>query len=100
MTKFNYTPQLVRATLLASAVLAIPMIALAHGGVDDGHIEEVIVDTGTHSAGASELIKAWTPRWWGLLLTSTLLTSALSYGVWKYLQVVPPKKAGSPEEKK
>lgn len=94
--KSNSNLQLLRATLLASAVLAIPMIAMAHGGVDDGHIEEVIVDTGTHSAGASELIRAWTPRWWGLLLTSTLLTSALSYGVWKYLQVRPPQKSMTP----
>lgn len=90
--KSNSHSQLFRATLLASAVLAIPMIVSAHGGVPDGHVEEVIVDTGTHSAGASELIKAWTPRWWGLLLASTFLTSVLSYGVWKYLQVRPPQK--------
>jgi len=100
MTKFHYNPQLLRATLLASAVLALPLVALAHGGVDDGHIEEVVVETGTHSAGASELIRAWTPRWWGLLITSGLLTSALSYGVWKYLQVRPSKKSVSPETPK
>ena len=88
--------QLLRATLLASAVLAIPLIVSAHGGVDDGHIEEVVVETATHSAGASELLRAWTPRWWGLLITSGLLTSALSYGVWKYLQVRPPQKSVSP----
>lgn len=93
MTKFHYTPQLLGATLLASAVLTLPLIAAAHGGVDDGHIEEVVVETGTHSAGSSELLKAWTPRWWGLLIVSSALTGALSYGVWKYLQVRPPKKS-------
>lgn len=84
--------QLLGATLLASAVLAVPLIVSAHGGVDDGDAE-VVAGTVAHHAGASELLKAWTPRWWGLLLTSALITSALSYGVWKYLQVRPPEKS-------
>lgn len=96
--KSNSNLQLLRATLLASTVLAIPFIALAHGAVPDGHVE--VAEAVAPSAGSSALIKAWTPIWWGLLGVSTLLTSALSYGVWKYLQVAPPKKSGVPEEKK
>lgn len=87
------TAQQFTAAACASIVLALPIIALAHGEIDDGHVEAA-ADMATHSAGASELIKAWTPRWWGLLLVSGGLTSALSYGVWKYLQVRPVQKSG------
>lgn len=88
----NITAQQFKAAALASIACSLPIVALAHGGVDDGHVEEV-VDMATRSTGASELIKAWTPRWWGLLITSTILTSLLSYGVWKYMQVAPHKKS-------
>ncbi len=85
--KHTITSQQLTTTLLATAVLLLPVIALAHGGVDDGH-----VDADGHHAGASELLHAWSPQWWGLLAVSTILTSGLSYLVWKYLQVEPPKK--------
>lgn len=56
-------------------------------GVGDGHTDHV------HSAGGSDLLKPWTPRWFGLLGVATLLTLGLSLGVWRYLQVEPIKKA-------
>ena len=75
------------AAALASAVLVLPLVAMAHGGVSDGD-----VDADGHSEGASALMKAGSPRWLGLLAFSVLSIGGLSYGVWKYLQVAPPKK--------
>jgi hypothetical protein len=59
-------------------------------GVGDGHTDH------THTAGGSDLLKAWSSRWWGLLVAATLLTSGLSFLVWKYLQVAPIKKTVAP----
>lgn len=86
------TTQQLTTTILAAAVLLLPVIALAHGGVNDG---DGVVDADGHHAGASELLRAWSPRWWGLLAVATLLTSGLSFLVWKYLQVELPKKTVS-----
>jgi hypothetical protein len=60
------------------------------GGVGDGHTDH------THAAGGSDLLQAWSSRWWGLLAVATLLTLGLSLGVWRYLQVEPIKKATAP----
>lgn len=81
---------------IAAAVLLLPALALAHGGVDDG---DGVIDADGHHAGGSELLKAWSSHWWGLLAVSSLLTSGLSYLVWKYIQVAPVKKtaASAPE---
>lgn len=73
---------------LAAAMMLLPFIVLAHGGEDDGHVEEVVVKT---TAGASALLKPFSSEWWGLLAVSSVLTAALSFGVWKYLQVPNPK---------
>ncbi len=89
------TSQQLTTTLLASTLLLLPVIALAHGGVDDGDAAGPL-DADGHHVGASELLIAWSPKWWGLLAVSTLLTSGLSFLVWKYLQVVPPKKSIPP----
>ena len=89
--KLSSTEQKIAATLLAGSVLLLPMIAAAHGGVDDG--DGGVVDPDGHHAGASALMKAGSPAWLGLLFVSIALMSALSYGVWKFLQVAPPKKA-------
>jgi hypothetical protein len=59
-----------------------PVVATA----SDGHTDH------THAAGGSDLLKPWTPRWFGLLGVATLLTLGLSLGVWRYLQVEPIKK--------
>lgn len=96
------TSQQLGTTILAAAVLLLPVIALAHGGVDDG---DGVVDADGHHAGASELLVALSARWWGLLAVATLLTSGLCFLVWKYLQVSLPKKAisataSAAEEKK
>ena len=71
---------------LAFSALVLPAIALAHGGVDDGHIE-----ADGHSDGTSALLVAGSVRWFGLLAFSTLLTALLSYGVYRYIQVAPVK---------
>lgn len=83
---------------LAAAAIMLPFLAFGHGGEDDGHVEEAVVKT---TAGASALLKAFSPQWWGLLVVSAILTAALSFGVWKYLQVPVPKKnaAEKPEAK-
>lgn len=89
------TQKLLAHTIAFGAIL-LPVIALGHGEVEDGHIEEVVVKTVKTAAGSSALLKSFSPAWWGLLAVSALLTAGLSYGVWKYLQVPLVKKA-SPE---
>ncbi len=74
--------------LLATGNWQLVTIASAHGGVDDGH-----VDASGHALGASALLKAFSPQWWALLLVALLITSALSYFMWRFLQV--PKKPNS-----
>lgn len=83
--------------VLAGAALFIPMAALAHGGVADGH-----VDADGHAVGSSELLRPWSPRWWGLMAFALAAMSALSYGVYRYIQVAPvkPTPPKTPEEKK
>lgn len=61
-----------------------PVVAVVQS---DGHTDHV------HAAGGSDLLKPWTSRWFGLLAVATLLTSGLSFLVWRYLQVEPIKKA-------
>jgi len=73
-----------------AALLIMPFFALAHDGVDDGHIEAI-----DHSAGSSALLVAGSLEWWGLLFVSVLITGVLSFIVWKYLQVPPIKKQES-----
>ena len=68
-------------------LLAAPFVTFAHGGVDDGHVEDVTQVVTTAKAGASALLPAFAPAWWALLFVSLALTSLLSYVVWKYLQV-------------
>lgn len=55
-------------------------------GVGDGHTDHA------HAEGGSDLLKPWSSRWFGLLAVSTLLTSGLSFLVWKYIRVNSPKK--------
>ena len=69
------------------ATLALPMIALAHGGEEDGHVEDLIAEI--PKAGASALLTPWSPAWFGLLAVSTLITALLCYGVYRYIQVAP-----------
>ncbi len=92
------TQQQITAMLCAAAVLTLPLLVSAHGEAPgaptDGH---------GHAAGGSELLKAWTPRWFGLLAVSSTLTAGLSYVVWRYIRVIPPKKTAAPaatEDKK
>lgn len=84
--------------IAAFGTLTIPVIVLAHGGVDDGHLEEAVV-LPTQPAGASALLVAFSPAWWGILGVSALLTATLSFGVWKFLQV-PPVKSTDVRDKK
>lgn len=72
---------------LALAALTLPILALAHGGVEDGHVEDVVAVQ--PAAGASALLLPWTTAWFGLLAVSTLITSLISYGVYRYVQVPP-----------
>ena len=70
------------------------MAAVASDGHDHEHAPAPVVASDghtdhTHEEGASELIKPFSSRWWGLLGVSTLLTIALSFGVIKYLHVPP-----------
>lgn len=69
------------------ALTCMPLFALAHGGVEDGHME-----AGGHAAGASALLVAGSAAWWGLLFVSILITGVLSLVVWRYLQVPQVKK--------
>lgn len=75
----------------------LPTVSLAHGGVDDGHVEEVV--TTVAPSGASALLKAFTPEWWGLLVVSILITALLSYLMWRFLQVAPYKKSETAQPK-
>lgn len=80
--------------LIAVLFVAAPYLALAHGGVDDGHVEDVATAaTLPPSGGASALLQAFSPEWWGLLFGAAILTTLLSFGVVKYLHVPPVKKA-------
>jgi len=81
--------KLVVSQTVAFALLTIPALVFAHGGINDGHIEG---DVGTEIVGVSALLQAFSPAWWGLLGVSTLLTTAISFGVWKFLHVPPIKK--------
>ncbi len=72
---------------LAYTVFLVPTFALAHGGVDDGHIEEVVAEV--PSAGASALLVPMSGSWFALLAVSATITALLSYGVYRYLQVPP-----------
>ena len=83
---------------IAFALLTLPAITMAHGGEDDGHIEEVVT-LATQPAGASALLRAWSMQWFGLLFVSSLITALLSYWVYRYIQVAPIEKK-EPEEKK
>ena len=74
-------------TIHTLALLVAPFAVFAHGGVDDGHVEDVAQAVVTTKAGASALLPAFAPAWWALLFVSLALTSLLSYVVWKYLQV-------------
>ena len=82
-------------TLLA---LAIPAIVSAHGGVDDSHMETLLVNT-PRATGASALLMPWSGRWFGLLAVSLLITSLLSYWVYRYIQVAPIEKKKIEEKK-
>lgn len=75
----------------------LPLVASAHGPVADGQVH---VDG--HALGTSSLLVPLSPIWWGLMIFSLVFMSALSYGVYRYIQVAPvkpfpPKKS---EEKK
>jgi len=74
---------------IALIALVVPAVVLAHGGIPDGHVDEPAQVV----AGASALLVAFSPVWWGLLGVSALLTTALSFGVWKFLHVPPVKRA-------
>ena len=79
---------------LAFAALALPTLVLAHGGVDDGHVEEVVQEI--PKAGASVLLIPGSKAWVGLLAVSSLITVGLSYVVYRYIQV-PPIVTKSPD---
>ncbi|MDO8520922.1 MAG: hypothetical protein Q7S52_02305 [bacterium] len=92
------------AYVVALLVLIVPAVVLAHGAIDDGHIEEAVIASDghmdhDHSIGGSELLVAFSAAWWGLLGVSTLLTALLSFGVWKFLRV-PPVKGAEIRDKK
>jgi hypothetical protein len=95
-TRNNMNIRQITPHILAATALFAPLAALAHGGVDDGHVEEEVVVAVT--SGASALLKPFSPEWWGLLAVSSILTAGLSYGVWKYLQVPKYKKPDTPSE--
>jgi membrane protein implicated in regulation of membrane protease activity len=76
------------------ASLVIPAVVLAHGGVDDGHVEAV--PAAAPAVGASALLLPMTPRWFALLAVSSVITALLSYGVYRYLQVPEVKKPEDP----
>ncbi len=82
---------------LAFTVLTLPALVLAHGGANDG--DGATIDTDGHHAGASALVVAGSAAWWGLIVVSAILMSALSYWVYRYVQVAPVKKV-TPETKK
>lgn len=81
---------------MGTTFFVLPFTALAHGDENDGHLEPTLVVSGTppttHKAGSSELLSPGTLPWFGILFVSFVLMALLSYGVWKYLQVTPPKK--------
>ncbi len=83
---------------LALSVLVLPAIAIAHGGIDDGHVEEAVV-VSSAPAGASALLRAWSGQWFALLFVSSIITAGLSYWVYRYIQV-PPVEKKVVEEKK
>lgn len=92
---------LARSLALVSPLL--PVIALAHGGVEDGHPEEAIPVAVAHVTTAPELLIPGSINWFALLAVSILITSALSYGVYRYIQVPPvetKKPDATPPEKK
>jgi hypothetical protein len=90
------TTKKILAHSLALAVLVLPAVALAHGGVDDGHVEAVV---DTRPTGASALLVPMSLPWIGLLAASSVITAGLSYWVYRYIQVAPVGKS-KPEEKK
>jgi|GEM_PF-4916089 len=49
----------------------------------DGHTDHA------HEPGTSDILKPGSSRWVGLLFFSILLTSGLSYWVYRYVQVAP-----------
>ncbi len=63
---------------------------VAHGP-GDGHTDH------SHSGGASALLKAGEPAWWGLLFVSLLFTGGLSYVMWKFLQIPKKSSVASPQ---
>jgi hypothetical protein len=95
------------ALALAALVLpfvTVPVFAFAHGDVEDGHEEPAVVVAASdghtdhdHSSGASALLVSGSSAWWGLLFLSLGLTTLLSYGVWKYLQVPAVSKDSPPK---
>lgn len=80
-----------KSQLTILGALLTPVLVFAHGEVDDGHVEEVVVVT---QGGSSALLQAFSPEWWGLFVVSTFLTVGLSFAVWKYMQV--PQVMSSP----
>lgn len=80
--------------LAAMSILILPLVARAHGGVDDGDAQ---VEANGHHVGASALMKAFSPLWFGLLVTFGSITIVLSYIVYQYIQVTETKK---PDAKK
>ena len=83
------------------AMLAVPAVIFAHGGVEDGHVEDALVETVavTSTGGSSALLLPFSPAWWGLLFLSSFLTTLLSFGVVKFLHV-PPVKSTDIRDKK
>ncbi len=83
------------------AFIALPLIAVADCTTEHAHAGEEGCAAVQEAAnfGASALLVPMSMKWWGLLIVSAVLTSILSYIVWRYLQVPLPKKSSDTVKK-
>ncbi|GEM_PF-3039198 len=91
--KHTITPKYITSLVVLGFFTAVPFVALAHNGVDDGDMPV----TDVHQAGGAALMKAFSAQWWTVLGVSLVIMAALCYGVWRYLQVPPVMKKNTPQ---
>ena len=78
------TKKIITHTLVL-AILTLPALVFAEPGHD--------ANPGVHKSGAPVPVYAGSVAWWSLIAVSVVAMSALSYWVYRYIQVAPVTKA-------